>query len=183
MTMNLDYLLERKQATEDQIVTYLVGHFYEPIHHLALSILQDALAADDVAQETLLKAASRIHQYEPHSNLKAWVYRIGLNEARGYLRRQKVRQRMQRWLNRETEVDTAVSPSPEAQTIQNEQDAALWQAVNELTDKHRLPILLRYSHNLSTPEIAEIMQLSPGTVRSRLHYAHQKLHHLLSMTG
>ena len=183
MTMNLDYLLERKEASEDQIVSYLVGHFYEPIHHLALSMLQDGLAADDVAQETLLKAANRIHQYEPHSNLRAWVYRIGVNEARGYLRRQKARQRMQRWFKREAEVDTAVSPSPEAQTIQNERDAALWQAVSQLPEKHRLPILLRYSHNLATPEIAEILQLSPGTVRSRLHYAHQKLHHLLSMTG
>jgi DNA-directed RNA polymerase specialized sigma24 family protein len=82
MTTNLDQLLERKQATEDQIVTYLVAHFYAPMRHLALTILHDALAADDVAQETLLKAASRIHQYEPHTNLKAWVYRIGLNEAR-----------------------------------------------------------------------------------------------------
>ena len=86
MTINLDTLLERKQATEDQIVTYLVAHFYEPMRHLAQTILHDALAADDVAQETLLKAANRIHQYEPHSNLKAWVYRIGLNEARVQLR-------------------------------------------------------------------------------------------------
>ncbi len=179
MTINLDYLLERKQATEDQIVTYLVAHFYEPMHHLALTILQEPLAADDVAQETLLKAANRIHQYEPHSNLKAWVYRIGLNEARSHLRKQKARQRMQRWFKRKTVVDTAV-PTPEAQVIQNERDAALWQAVNKLPEKQQLPILLRYSHNLSTPEIAQILQLAPGTVRSRLHYAHQKLHHLLS---
>ncbi len=179
MTLNLDQLLERKQATEDQIVTYLVAHFYEPMRHLALSILHDALAADDVAQETLLKAANRIHQYQPHSNLKAWVYRIGLNEARAQLRRQKARQRMQGWFKRETEEATAV-PSPETLTMQNERDQKLWQAVNQLPDKHRIPVLLRYSHNLSTPEIAEILQLPPGTVRSRLHYAHQQLHHLLT---
>lgn len=179
MTINLDYLLERKQATEDQIASYLVAHYYEPMHHLALTILQDALAADDVAQETLLKAANRIHQYEPHSNLKAWVYRIGLNEARGHLRRQKRRQRLQQWFKQTAEEETAV-PSPERQTMQNERDQKLWQAVNALPEKHRLPVLLRYSHNLSTPEIAEILQLPPGTVRSRLHYAHQQLHHLLT---
>ena len=44
MTINLDYLLERNQATEDQIVTYLVSHFYEPIRHLALSMLQGRVA-------------------------------------------------------------------------------------------------------------------------------------------
>lgn len=179
MTINLDYLLERNQATEDQIVSYLVSHFYEPIRHLALSILQDELLAEDVAQETLLKAANHIHQYEPHSNLKAWVYRIGMNEARAQLRRQKARRRMQRWFKREQEMDTAV-PSPEMLTLQNERDAAVWQAVNALPEKQQLPLLLRYSHNLSTPEIAQILQLAPGTVRSRLHYAHQKLHHLLS---
>lgn len=179
MTLNLDQLLERKQATEDQIVTYLVAHFYAPMHHLALTILHDALAADDVAQETLLKAANRIHQYEPHTNLKAWVYRIGINEARAHLRRQKAQQRWQSWLKREAERDTAV-PSPETLAIQNERDQKLWQAVNQLPDKHRLPILLRYSHNLTTPEIAEVLALPPGTVRSRLHYAHQQLHHLLT---
>lgn len=179
MTLNLDQLLERKQATEDQIVTYLVAHFYEPMRHLAQSILHDALAADDVAQETLLKAANRIHQYQPHSNLKAWVYRIGLNEARAYLRRQKTRQRLQDWFQRESAGETAV-PSPEILTMQNERDQKLWQAVNHLPDKHRLPILLRYGHNLTTPEIAEVLALPPGTVRSRLHYAHQQLHHLLT---
>lgn len=177
MTMNLDYLLERKQATEDQIVTYMVAHFYESIRHLALTILQDALAADDVAQETMIKAANRIYQYEPHSNLKAWVYRIGLNEARGYLRRQKARQRLQGWFKQDME--TAVL-SPEVQTMQNERDQKLWQAVQQLSEKHQLPIILRYSHNLSTPEIAEILQLPAGTVRSRLHYAHRQLHHFLS---
>ena len=179
MTINLDQLLERKQATEAQVVTYLVAHFYEPMRHLALTILQDALAADDVAQETLLKAARRIHQYEPHSNLKAWVYRIGLNEARAHLRRQKARQRLQGWFKQETERETTV-PSPETLAIQNERDQKLWQAVNQLPDKHRLPVLLRYNHNLSTPEIAEVLDLPPGTVRSRLHYAHQQLHHLLT---
>ncbi|MCA9917038.1 MAG: sigma-70 family RNA polymerase sigma factor [Anaerolineales bacterium] len=182
MTMNLDALLERKQATPEEVVTYLVTHFYAPIHHLALSILQDKLAADDVAQEALLKAANRIHQYEPHSNLQAWVYRIGLNEARAQLRKQKARQRMQRWFKQEVGMDTAV-PTPEALTIQNERDRKLWQAINQLPDRHRLPIILRYSHNLATAEIAEILQIPPGTVRSRLHYAHQRLHQLLETIG
>lgn len=182
MTMNLDSLLEQKEATPEQVVAYLVTHFYAPIHHLALTIVQDGLAADDVAQETLLKAANQIQQYEPHSNLKAWVYRIGLNEARGYLRKQQARQRMQRWFKREAGMATAV-PSPETLTIQNERDRKLWQAVNQLPKRHRLPVILRYSHDLTTPEIAEILQIPPGTVRSRLHYAHQQLHQILSTIG
>ena len=74
---------------------------------------------------------------------------------------------------------TAVSPSPETLTIQNERDRKLWQAINQLPDRHRLPIILRYSHDLATPEIADILQIPPGTVRSRLHYAHQQLHQIL----
>lgn len=91
MSINLDYLLERDQATEEQIIHYLVAHFYEAVRHLALTMLDDPLAADDVAQETMLKAVNRIEQYKPHTNLKAWIYRIGLNEARAELRRNKAR--------------------------------------------------------------------------------------------
>jgi RNA polymerase sigma-70 factor (ECF subfamily) len=55
--------------------------------------------------------------------------------------------------------------------------------VDSLGDKHRLPIILRYVHELSTPEIAAILGLSEGTVHSRLHYARQRLQASLSRPG
>jgi RNA polymerase sigma-70 factor (ECF subfamily) len=66
--------------------------------------------------------------------------------------------------------------SPEQTTIQNETDQAIWKAVSGLDEKHRLPVVLHYVHELNVPEIAKILHLSQGTVTSRLHYARKQLH-------
>ena len=56
-----------------------------------------------------------------------------------------------------------------------EAEDLLRQAVAELKEKHRLPIILRYTHNMTAPEIAQVLQISEGTVHSRLHYARREL--------
>ncbi len=178
MTLNLDYLLERGQAAEHEVAEQLVAHYYAPIHALALSMLHDDDEADEVAQQTMIRAAQRIGQYKPHSNLRAWVYKIGLNICRNHIRKRETRQRALAVLTLGMRRESA--PSPELQTAQSEQDATLWRLVNTLADKHRVPLILRFSHDMTTPEIAEILNLPAGTVRSRLHYAQRTLHGLLS---
>jgi RNA polymerase sigma-70 factor (ECF subfamily) len=61
--------------------------------------------------------------------------------------------------------------TPEAVAAQHERDAELWRAINRLDEKHRLPLVLHYYHDLPTAEIAQILQISEGTVHSRLHIA------------
>ena len=58
----------------------------------------------------------------------------------------------------------------------NEVDQSIWNAVDGLNEKHRLPVILRYVHELTVPEIAHTLHLSQGTVHSRLHYARKELH-------
>ena len=69
---------------------------------------------------------------------------------------------------------------PEDVLAQKEVEAKLVQAVNDLKDKHRLPIILRYTHNLTAAEIAQVLEISEGTVYSRLHYARRELRQKLS---
>jgi RNA polymerase sigma-70 factor (ECF subfamily) len=64
---------------------------------------------------------------------------------------------------------------PEAVVIQNEADAELWNAVTELDEKHRLPIILRYYQGFSTSEIARLLEIGEGTVHSRLFTARERL--------
>jgi RNA polymerase sigma-70 factor (ECF subfamily) len=59
--------------------------------------------------------------------------------------------------------------------MENEQTRTLWQAIERLDEKHRLPIVLRYYHELSTQEIAEVLGINLGTVHSRLSIARQQL--------
>jgi RNA polymerase sigma-70 factor (ECF subfamily) len=75
------------------------------------------------------------------------------------------------------------TPNPEEALILSESQRRLKRAVDDLDDKHRLPVLLRYQHGLSVPEIAHALELSEGTVYSRLHYAHRKLRQSYGLAG
>jgi RNA polymerase sigma-70 factor (ECF subfamily) len=75
------------------------------------------------------------------------------------------------------------SADPEQAIIQDEANWQVWRAVDDLGEKHRLPVILHYVHELSASEIAAVLGLSVGTVHSRLHYARQYLHARLSQPG
>ena len=76
-------------------------------------------------------------------------------------------------------VHTARMPSVEEDAIQHESDESLWRAIHNMDEKHRIPIVLRYYHDLSVAEIANILQIPEGTVHSRLNTARKQLHEVL----
>jgi RNA polymerase sigma-70 factor (ECF subfamily) len=65
--------------------------------------------------------------------------------------------------------------TPERSVLKDEQSRLLWAAIDELDEKHRLPIILRYFHEMPTEEIAKVLEISVGTVHSRLHNARSRL--------
>ena len=77
--------------------------------------------------------------------------------------------------------------SPEEAVIQNEKEAAIWRSLNQLDERHRIVVILRYFHELSVGEISEILSISEGTIHSRLHTARatlrDSLKHLLAEHG
>ena len=127
----------------------------------------------------MLAALNRIQQYEPGTNLKAWLSRITVNRCRDVLRKHKVREK---WYVLWARVAMLGSPprTPERRTADHELAGELWQAVDDLNEKHRLPVILHYVHGMTAPEIAEILDIREGTVYSRLYYACRKLEHLFT---
>ena len=178
MTIQLDQLLECGQVDADEVADYLVTHFYSGVRHLAHTILHNADEAEDVAQRTIIQATNKIKQYQPHTNLRAWVYRIGVNEARMLYRRRQAHQKL--WQLLTLNWHKPILPSPEVATLQDERDERLWQAVSQLAEKQRLVVVLRYSEGLATADIATVLAIPSATVRSRLHYAHKQLRTLLA---
>jgi len=178
---DIDRLIQSGRATDDQIVEKLVDVFYADLYHLSISILRDSDEAEDAAQETLIAAVTHLHKYQPGTNLKAWLYTIAVNTSRGFLRKRgsqrNLLSRLQGLFSQGERL-----PTPEQTALQSEQDAQLWGAVNALSEKHRLPVLLRYLHGLRNREIAQTLGVNEGTVRSRLHYACRKLSEQLSQT-
>jgi len=156
----------------------LVREHYAYIHRLALTILDDgspdsAADADDAAQETFITAYRSLAGFRGQASLKTWLTAIGVNTCRARLRKRKLRQALQStlWgLHRSQRM-----ASPEEAAAQSETYRLLWQAVDGLDEKHRLPVILRYVHELTVPEIAESLGMNEGTVHSRLHYARKTL--------
>lgn len=148
----------------------ILERHYAGLHFLAYSILGDADEADDVVQDALIRALGKIDRYTPGSSMKAWLASIVVNLARDKMRRRKARQRLKQglqWLLR----SGPPRKSPEDKRIRKEAKSALWSIVDQLGEKHRLPVTLRYVHNLRVREIAQILHIREGTVHSRLHYA------------
>lgn len=153
----------------------LIREFYPYIQRLALSVLDDQHEADDVAQETFIAAHRSLAGFRYESNPKTWLTAIAVNACRGRLRKRKVRMALTNTLQ-SLHLLRRSFLTPEQAAIQSEVDQCIWQAVDTLDEKHRIPVILRYVHELNVLEIARILHLSQGTVHSRLHYARQKLH-------
>ncbi|GAB4400091.1 MAG: hypothetical protein OHK0052_23730 [Anaerolineales bacterium] len=157
----------------------LAQQHYVFIQHLAYSILDDPHEAADMTQETFLTAQRALHSFRGEAHPRTWLARITINLCRAQIQKRKRRALLANVLQSLHLVEPP-APSPEGITAQNETYQQLWQAVDALDEKHRLPVLLRYLHQMSVTEIAAILNLSEGTVHSQLHYARKKLQNKLS---
>jgi RNA polymerase sigma-70 factor (ECF subfamily) len=164
------------QETVDQSLNIerLVREHYSYIRRLALSILDDPHEADDVAQETFIAASRNLSGFRGDASPRTWLTAITVNACRGRLRKRKARQRLQTTLQ-SLHLAHARPVSLEEAAIRRDSHLSLRNAVAELDERHRLPILLRYVHGLSVPEIASSLHTNPGTIYSRLHYARRML--------
>jgi len=175
-TIHLDRMLPQADVEAAGLpdIECLVRDYYPYVRRLALTILDDPHEADDAAQETFIAACRALPAYRGEAKPKTWLTSIAVNTCRGRLRKLKVRWAMAATLEALYSL-VGRQPSPEEAAIRLEGDRQLWAAVDALGEKHRLPVILRYAHELTVPEIAEVIGTSQGTVHSRLHYARKKL--------
>jgi RNA polymerase sigma-70 factor (ECF subfamily) len=162
-------------AGDEGAIERLVQQYQAGVFRLALSVLDDPLEANEAAQDTFIAALRALGNYQDKSTFKAWLYTIALNTSRSRLRKRKAAQRLRNTLQALFKVQAQKTPTAEDAVIQSEKEAALWGAMEKLGEKHRIPILLRYFQDLSTAEIAEILQINEGTVFSRLHNGRERL--------
>jgi RNA polymerase sigma-70 factor (ECF subfamily) len=178
----IQQLLQQAQANDTAAIEALVREYYGYVLRLCLPVLDDATEADDAAQETFISAARDLPGYRGDAEPKTWLYAIAINTCRGRLRKRRARQRLENSLRAVYSL-LQRSADPEQAIIQDEANWQVWRAVDDLGEKHRLPVILHYVHELSASEIAAVLGLSEGTVHSRLHYARQYLHARLSQPG
>lgn len=151
----------------------LVGQYQEAVFRLAYLLLGDADEAKDVAQETFIRAFRALDRFDSTRPLRPWLLRITTNLA--YNRRRAVARylaALQRLVRLAPE--EPLTPAPD-ETLPREDTSMLWQAVRRLNSVDQEIIYLRYFLELSVAETAEVINMAPGTVKSRLSRALERL--------
>ncbi len=160
---------------------------YSPlIYRLGLKMLQNPLDAEDVLQETFIKAYSHLEGFNGRSSLSTWLYRIAMNEALMLLRRKRPQTISvdEPWGDQEEERDPLQIVDwcclPEQELLSAESRATLDRAIDNLPTALRVVFLLRDIEGLSTRETAEVLDLSQAAVKTRLSRARLRLREDLS---
>jgi len=151
------------------------------MYSAAYRLTRNPSDAEDLVQETFLRAYRAFHQFEPGTNLKAWLYRILTNTfINSYRKRQREPQTVSDeeiadWYLYSKMNEAGLEPSAENSVIESLPDEEVQEALSSLPEQFRIAVLLADVEGFSYKEIAEITDVPIGTVMSRLHRGRKAL--------
>ncbi len=167
------------QAGDRNAFNLLVDSYQRPVYNLTYRMLGNAQEAEDAAQETFLRAFSRLAQYDSNHKFSTWLFSIANHYCIDKLRKRRttlisiddnpVLQNLQ-----------DDEPQPESTLMAHEQAADVQRLMQLLEPEYRTPLVLRYWENLSYEEIAATMNLTVPAIKSRLFRARQRMADLLA---
>jgi RNA polymerase sigma-70 factor, ECF subfamily len=168
------------KAGSEEAYTWLIGEFQQPVYGLVYRIVNDPADAADTTQDVFLKVFRGMKQFHGGSSLKTWIYRIALHEAAN----------RRRWWFRHKARETSIEPvesdgtgagenamqmaltdhadSPFDSVAQHEVQRRVEEELQKLAEPYRTTLILRDLEEMSYEEIAEVLEISLGTVKSRL---------------
>jgi len=180
LIMDSKELLALCRAGDRVAVDQLVQEYQPQLFRLALSILDDgsqngSADAQEITQDALLAALRSLDSYRGEARLSTWLFSITVNLCRNHIRARQRRERVRNLFERLTTPIEDAPSQPEEVIIRKQTDYSLFSIVQSLNEKHRLPVILRYYHDCSVAEIAQILDIPEGTVHSRLNTARKKV--------
>ncbi len=176
-----DALVHRAQQGDLAAYDELVRRYQERIYATLYHMTSNHEDANDLAQEAFIKAHLAIRSFKGGSSFYTWVYRIAVNKTINFLKQRKNRSAMSLNdldFNAENDPDLVALVSdktPRRDAALAELQKKLNEAMQKLSEQHRLVVTLHDVQGLAHEEIAEIMECNVGTVRSRLFYARQQM--------
>jgi RNA polymerase sigma-70 factor, ECF subfamily len=169
-------LLEGLRQGDEAAYEVLIQRYERPVYNLVSRLVEDRADAADAVQEVFLKVFRKVGWFRGESSLKTWIYRIAINEARN----------QRRWFGRHRQREVGLEPAPGESAggygnwledqqpspfdiaLDHETRALIEDALNEVSPAFRAALVLREIEGLSYEEISEILEVSLGTVKSRI---------------
>lgn len=158
-------LIKASQRGNKEAFQVLVTEYQAAVLGFLYRLGNDADTAQDLAQETFLKAWLAIEKYGHRQKFKSWLLKIAYNTTIDFWRRQRPDTDLQQVSLRDEKVD------PEEQVSRSQQVDMVQQAIQSLPEQSRAALILREYHQYSYQEIAQTLDIPVGTVMSRLNYA------------
>ncbi|SIS73769.1 RNA polymerase sigma-70 factor, ECF subfamily [Kaistella chaponensis] len=163
--------LMSSEKTREKGVRSMMDAYQSRLYWHIRRLIVDHDLAQDVLQDTFIKAYQNFHQFKQDSQLYTWLYRIATNESLQQLNKLKKMQKSEEGSDFHLQNLVAENVSAEADEIQ----ILLQKAIQSLPEKQKLVFTLRYYDDLPYEEISKIVDMSVGTLKTNYHYAKQKV--------
>lgn len=173
-------MIDRFKDGEKAAFEELVLKYQDRIYNICRHMLGNAQEAEDAAQDTFIKAYHNLNNFRPEASFYTWVYRIAVNTCLDY-KKKPFFESLFKKSGEETYIDEPPSdwPSPDKLYESKQIGAALHNCIQKLPLKLRTAIVLKEIEELSYEEIADILEISIGTVKSRISRARDELKKLM----
>ncbi len=178
-------LVNRALAREEAAVRALTQRYNRRLFRIARSILRDDAEAEDVVQETYVRAFTGLDQFRGDAGFGTWITRIAMNEALGRLRKRRPTVDWDTYAENRAQAEVihfpgaALGNDPEKTMAQGEIRAVLEGAIDELPDAFRSVFVARIVEGMTVEETADLFGLQSETVKTRLHRARNLLREAL----
>jgi len=177
--LDTEALVLRCQCGDRLAVEALILRYQNYVYRLCFLVMRNEQDAEDMTQETFIRAFRALPRFEVREgkNFEGWLYRIAVNACRSRMRRKWYQ--VLPWPEPAPVLVGEPEEQPDRVLIQGETRQEMLTAIDSLGEKHRLVVILRYYAGLSNEEIAEVLSIPSGTVRSRLHVVRKRLKNVL----
>jgi RNA polymerase sigma-70 factor, ECF subfamily len=154
---------------------HLVKAYERPVYNLTYRMLGDPAEAEDAAQETFVRAFTKLATYQPERKFVNWLLSIASHHCIDRLRRRNRAPQLSLDGPLPPEWSQSSGPLPEQAIARKEQREQVRQSLDALPPEYRAAVVLRYWYSLSYQEIASVMETTESAIKSRLHRARRML--------
>ncbi|MBI4545765.1 MAG: sigma-70 family RNA polymerase sigma factor [Gemmatimonadetes bacterium] len=183
-TLSDQDVVARARTGQEAAFRELIGRYERPVFSLIYRLVRNREQAEDLAQDTFIKVLNALERYDPSYKFSSWIFKIAHNTAIDHLRRKEVdtlslegspHAETAEALDASTLTAVAAGPTPEEHAASQELGAEIERAIARLRPEYRTAIVLWHVEGRPYEEIAQIMDVPLGTVKTYIHRARNEL--------